>query len=89
MALPVRIGYLYARFHLAPQYHSLIRENSEPKERLPEAEVWERERASKCRGKRELHTIEMETYENDNTEAGPWVRIINLMSVLRNYNICI
>lgn len=49
------------------------KENSDPKERLPEAETWERDRAGKCRGKRELHTIEMETYENDNTETGPWV----------------
>jgi len=46
-------------------------------ERLPEAETWERERASKGRGKRELQTIEMETYENENTEIGPWVIICN------------
>jgi hypothetical protein len=46
-----------------------------PEERLPEAETWERERAGKGRGKRELQTIEMETYENDNTEIGPWVII--------------
>ncbi|KZS19023.1 BRCA1-associated-like protein [Daphnia magna] len=41
-------------------------------ERLPEAETWERERASKGRGKRELQTIEMVTYENDNMGTGPW-----------------
>jgi hypothetical protein len=36
-------------------------------ERLPEAETWERKQASEGRGKRELQTIEMETYENENT----------------------
>jgi hypothetical protein len=36
-------------------------------ERLPEAETWERKRASKGRGKRQFETIEIETYENENT----------------------
>ena len=61
------------------------KENSEPKEKLPaEAETWERERANKCRGKRELHTIEMETYENDNTESGPWVTFMHNFSLLHH-----
>lgn len=48
-------------------------------ERLPEAETWERERAKKAKGKRELQTIEMETYENDNTGIGPWVLFIHIL----------
>ena len=46
-----------------------MEDNSKEKseERLPEVETWERKRASKGRGKRELQTIEMETYENENT----------------------
>ena len=64
----------------APQYSTMAtgsaKDNSEPKERLPEAESWERDRAGKCRGKRELHTIEMETYVNENgAEGTPWVSI--------------
>lgn len=81
-------GFLFVATFEAPQYRlpmASSKENSEPKERLPaEAETWERERANKCRGKRELHTIEMETYENDNTESGPWVTFMHIFSLLHH-----
>lgn len=45
------------------------KENALPTEREPEAETWEKVRANKSRGKRELHTIEIETYKNDNSKV--------------------
>lgn len=50
------------------------RASVEPEERLPEADTWQKERANRCRGNREVRTIEIETYENDDVDAGPWVR---------------
>ncbi|KAI9553431.1 hypothetical protein GHT06_021339 [Daphnia sinensis] len=59
--------------YLAPEYLAMEASSKEKsEERLPEAETWERERASKGRGKRELQNIEMETYENENMGTGPW-----------------
>ena len=52
------------------------REGSEAREKLHPGECTEsssREMAIKSRGKRELHTIEIETFENEDPEAGPWV----------------
>lgn len=64
-------------FYLAPQYHSLMsdrKDKSVTGEKLMMTSSGEAEQAAtKQRGRRELQTIEIETYENEDPEGGPWV----------------
>jgi len=51
------------------------REKSVPGEKLMMANSSEAEQAAvKQRGRRELQTIEIETFENEDPEGGPWVQ---------------
>lgn len=61
---------------VATQYQATMasqRTSVEPEERLPEADAWQKERANRCRGKREVESIEIETFENSDAGSGPWV----------------
>lgn len=62
---------------LAPQYRSMMstgRESAEGRDRHSSVDPGEsKDLASKCRGKRELQSIEIETFENEDGDAGPWV----------------
>ncbi len=50
------------------------RESAEGRDRHSSVDPGEsKDLASKCRGKRELQTIEIETFENEDGDAGPWV----------------
>lgn len=60
------------------------RESSETREKLSESEVADsKARAVKYRGKRELQSIEIETFENEDTDAGPWVFVKKLRMVIQ------
>lgn len=59
------------------------REKSVTGEKLMMASSSEAEQAAiKQRGRRELQTIEIETYENEDPEGGPWVHRKNLIHII-------
>ena len=61
-----------------------MEDNSKEKseERLPEVETWERKRASKGRGKRELQQLKWKLMRMKTHEIGPWVIICDLFVYL-------